>query len=331
MTAPWSKATWHAEVKAWVVEKLAASGIEPRGSLEDFRVRPWAAILRIATAQGYVYFKALPPGREYEVGLTAHLSNRFPKRFLPMPGVDVQRGSMLTPDGGKPLHNSITPELAQKVWPLLLTDYAQLQIDEIDQSDKLLELGVPDRRLKRTAAMFDEATAQLKDFLGVANFSGDEARQFANLRPWVLESTAQLGALGLPDTLQHDDLHARNVLMKNGRAVVFDWGDACVSHPFFTLRETLISIAECLSVEYLDDPPELNAFRNAYLNPWLRLAQPSDLLEASRLAETLSILPRILSWELAVASVSPQERAETADFVVKLFRELIQRWLKSGL
>ena len=44
---------------------------------------------------------------------------------------------------------------------------------------------------------------------------------------------------GIPETIQHDDLHDGQVFVQDGRYLLLDWGDACVSHPFFTLAVTL--------------------------------------------------------------------------------------------
>ena len=44
---------------------------------------------------------------------------------------------------------------------------------------------------------------------------------------------------GVPETIQHDDLHDGQVYVRNGSYRLLDWGDACVSHPFFTMAVTL--------------------------------------------------------------------------------------------
>lgn len=53
----------------------------------------------------------------------------------------------------------------------------------------------------------------------------------------------ELAGHGIPDSLQHDDLHDGNAFVRDRAYVVFDWGDACVSHPFHTLVVTLRALA----------------------------------------------------------------------------------------
>ncbi len=57
--------------------------------------------------------------------------------------------------------------------------------------------------------------------------------------PRVGEMCDELAGYGLPETIQHDDFHDGQVFVRDGRYLLLDWGDACVSHPFFTLSVTL--------------------------------------------------------------------------------------------
>lgn len=107
MKTAWAKTGWHAEVESWVAKQLSASGIRILGPVKDLRMRPWSAILSFPTSQGDVYFKALPPGLEYEVPLTVRLNALFPGRVLPLLGADPTRGWMLMPDGGQLLRDVI--------------------------------------------------------------------------------------------------------------------------------------------------------------------------------------------------------------------------------
>ena len=325
MTSLWAQDGWRDEVDAWVAKQLTAAGLEQHNQLEEFKLRPWSANLRVQTSAGYVYFKALPPGLEHEVGLTFHLSTNFPEHCLRLLGHNSRRGWMLTLNGGESLHDSITPELAKTVWPPLLTGYAELQVQCAAQVQELLALGVPDRRLSQAANIFDQSLALAPRFLGLEGFSAAELDKFSSLRPWVLSQSDKLASLGIPESLQHDDLHDRNILLRDGRTTVFDWGDACISHPFFSLRESLFSIAESLALAYLGDPPELDVFRDAYLAPWTSFAPRDVLLEAVHLAKSLSVLPPIVGWVSSVANATLDEQNQTAEFVVKLYRELTKR------
>jgi Ser/Thr protein kinase RdoA (MazF antagonist) len=48
----------------------------------------------------------------------------------------------------------------------------------------------------------------------------------------------------LPETLVHGDLNPGNVLLADGRAVIFDWSDACVADPIVDVALLLFQIED---------------------------------------------------------------------------------------
>jgi hypothetical protein len=321
----WPPPGWRREAETWAAARLAEQGITPTGPFEEFRTRPWGAFLRLPTDRGLVYFKALPPRLGHELRMTVRLADWFPDLVLPVLAADEGRRWMLTPDGGERLHEGLAPGEVEPVWTRVLSSYARLQVDCVSHSEELLAAGLPDRRLRHTAAMFDACmeTASGLAERGFHGFTLAEVSAMARLRPALLRAADRLGGFGLPETVQHDDLHDRNVLRKGDSLYIHDWGDACISHPFLGLRESLISVAARLGVSYVDDPPGLRPYREAYLAPWTRYAPLAALTEAEVLARPLSLLSRVLSWELAVANAGATERETTADYPIGLLRELL--------
>ncbi len=63
----------------------------------------------------------------------------------------------------------------------------------------------------------------------------------------------QLAAFGVPETIQHDDLHMANVYVEAGRFRVVDWGDTSISHPVASLVETFRVLEEFNGLSS-DDP-----------------------------------------------------------------------------
>src|SRR5262249_43945269 len=74
-----------------------------------------------------------------------------------------------------------------------------------------------------------------------------------------------LAECGVPDSVQHDDLHQWNVYRQNDRARVLDWGDASISHPFFSLVVTFRFLEESHGLG--PDDPWFRRLRDAYLEP----------------------------------------------------------------
>jgi hypothetical protein len=213
----------------------------PTGPLEVVCERPWSTVLRAPVEGGAVWFKACGPVQAFEARLTAALAAR--SDLLPrVLAVDEARAWLLLADAGTPL-TAFGDQV--DAWLAVLPRYAELQMREARHVDEHLAGGVPDRRPEKLPAEFETLASR-----GLV--PGAAVPRFAAL-------CAELDARGLAPTIQHDDLHAANVYARDGRLAVLDWGDACVSHPFFSLVATLHNEAERVPFARL---------RDAYLEPW---------------------------------------------------------------
>jgi Ser/Thr protein kinase RdoA (MazF antagonist) len=95
----------------------------------------------------------------------------------------------------------------------------------------------------------------------------DVEQRFRDAVPRVRSLCEQLGAYGIPETIQHDDLHDGQVFMRENAELVMDWGDACVSHPFFTLSVTLEGVI-AWGLDDEEDSEDIRPYRDAYLAPF---------------------------------------------------------------
>ena len=136
--------------------------------------------------------------------------------------------------------------------------------------------------------------------------------------PEVERMTRELAAYGIAETVQHDDLHDGQVFARSGQFVVFDWGDACVSHPFHTLTVTLRAATWRLGLE--PGSREVLRMRDAYLEPF---GAPADLAAAADLAYRTGTLARSYAWHRYVAAgqTDDEEDAEAAGYGLKRFLE----------
>ena len=83
------------------------------------------------------------------------------------------------------------------------------------------------------------AAGEVRGLLDEVDPAGDDEERLRAKVPRVGRRAEELAAFGIPETIQHDDFHDGQVFVKDGRYLLLDWGDACVSHPFFTLAVTL--------------------------------------------------------------------------------------------
>ncbi|MGW1236358.1 aminoglycoside phosphotransferase family protein, partial [Streptomyces californicus] len=97
---PWEDPVWRADALAWIAENLAAHGLAETAP-RSVRLRPWSVLVRLTvTGPGPVWFKAVPPAAAFEAGLTDALARWVPDHVLTPLAVEVERGWILTPDGG---------------------------------------------------------------------------------------------------------------------------------------------------------------------------------------------------------------------------------------
>ena len=226
----WTDAHWLAGVKGWVDRQLDELGFESTGDIEQPHIRPWSTVLRIPTTGGDVWFKANIPLLAYEAGVVGLLAARRPDFVPGLLATDVDRGWMLMADGGERLREIVERERDLRRWLDVLPRYGELQIDMAEDRDRLLGLGLPDRRLETLASRYEELIGR------VDTVTDDERRRLRALVPTIGELCDRLASVGLPETIQHDDLHDGQIFVRDGRYLFFDWGDACVSHPSSACR-----------------------------------------------------------------------------------------------
>jgi len=212
--------------EAWIREY-----VEPVGAIETAHERPWATVLRVPLADGVAWFKACGRVQAFEPRLTAELFARWPDLVAEVLGYDEERSWLLLADAGTPIGiSNNTPE----AWLAILPRYAELQRDEAAHTHEHLEHHVPDLRV---AALPERYEDLLRHDLPLES---DDAAQLRTFAPRFGELCGELAAHEVPETVQHDDLHAANLYAQGERLRVLDWGDASISHPFASLVVTVM-------------------------------------------------------------------------------------------
>ncbi|MEU4526656.1 aminoglycoside phosphotransferase family protein [Micromonospora ureilytica] len=316
----WSSEQWQLRARSWVDAQLSRAGRRVTGLVEP-RVRPWSLVWRVPTDDGPVWFKANNPGTVHEAVLIAALAELTPDRVLTPIAVDPAQGWSLLPDGGESLRDVLArdPDLAH--WERALPGYAALQLASASRADELVALGVPDQRPEVLAGLFAELLDDHEALL-IGAEGGLGAEMHERLRaelPSYAQRCRRLADLGIPASVQHDDLHDGNVFAGDAGYRYFDWGDASVAHPFGTLLVTLRSIGHARKLAA--DDVQLVRLRDAYLEAWTDRYDRRTLVEAADLAIGLGPVSRSLSWRRAL-DTAEESRAEYADAVPGWLEEL---------
>jgi Phosphotransferase enzyme family len=303
----WTRPQWLEEATSWIRQRVTVVG-----EIEQPHVRWWSTVLRVPTADGDLFFKAVAQVHHFEAALTARLAVLQPDRVSELVDVDAERGWMLMRDGGTRLRERVETPQDLHHWERLLPDYAQLQIEVAPQADEFLALGVPDERLAVLPEHFRGLVAGRPNGL-----TDEEHRRLVDAAPRVEDMCRALAEDGVPETIQHDDFHDGQVFVRDGRYLFFDWGDSCVSHPFHSLTVVLRAIAWMLDLA--PGGVELQRLRDAYLEPFGRGP------EIGELAYGTGTIARALAWHRMVAAREPEfvdeDDATSATYGLKLFLE----------
>ncbi len=311
------------DVRAWCTAQLKQAGRQLAGDLVPVRANPWSTVLRVPTTAGPCYFKACAPTMAAEVRLLPLLAGHAPALLPQILAADPAAGWLLLEDGGDLLRPILKADRNLDHWRRVLAAYAALQQSLQPVAGELLQLGVWDRTPAALPAQYadllDDADALLLAAPG--GLSAEEHRRLRSLATAFAAECAALHALNILPSIDHSDLHDGNILLREGRYVLIDWGDACVGHPFMTLPVTLRSIAYHLELD--DADPALADLRDGYLAAWGDYGTLADLRAAFALAQRVSMVNRALTWREALRHATGAQRVEQA--------EAVPGWLKEYL
>jgi hypothetical protein len=290
----WVDPAWRAAADAWIEERLAALGLTRTGPIDQVHVRPWSTVMRVPTGHGPVWFKANGALQFFEAALLQVVARRCPRRVTTPLAVDAGRGWLLLEDGGVRLREVLDGDPGLERWARILELYAELQIEVSPVRDELLAAGTPHRPLDSLvpgleAMLADPAALQLPTEDAV---TGDELERLGRQLPRLGEICDRVAALGLPESVNHGDLHDGNMFVRDGSELFFDWGDSSVTHPFFSTVVPMRVLAHKLGIRQLD--PRLERVRDAYIEPWAATFERRELRRIYDDAYRLGSLSRLL-------------------------------------
>jgi hypothetical protein len=204
------------------------------------------------------------------------------------------RNWLLTKNGGTPAKEGWRERDVATNWAPVLRRYATMQLGMLDQTTEFTRLGCTDLRTERLPEAYDELTSDVEALARDprTELEGLGSRQLARGRRTVRELRDRLSELGLPDCLDHGDVHAGNVFVDGAGFRLFDWGDAAICPPIVALPLALHDVAPDAGL----GAAGTRALEDAYLEPWATLASPETIRAAVPLARGLGRLCRAIRW-----------------------------------
>ncbi len=271
------------------------------------KIRPWATVWRAETPTGVHFAKQNCATQAYEAALLVELNALAPHHVVPLTAVDLDRGLLMTPDRG-PVLGAATDDV--DTWCRVVQAGAHLQREVAPYADRLTAAGI-------TTLAPGDAVAYVEQLLAAfamlppqdvrALRAKDRDRLHVHL-PTVARWAEEVGALGLPTTLVHNDLHGNNVFAVDGELRFFDFADAMLMEPLAALLIPLDLLAFRLDAG--PDDARLLRVADAALEVWSDVADPADLRAALPAALQLARLGRTETWVRCTAPMDGGELEE---------------------
>lgn len=277
-------------------------------SFTDFepkQIRTWerSTIWQIQEKDGKSYFKASPKMFSHEILLTNWLSEHFPENF-PQLLPPLIPDTMRTADYGQV---DLMSRKDLDTWQDAIQIYAKLQIAVLTHKQALLDMNVPQRGL-------DWIAERLEAFLmtdanltrGERPLNSDEIEKLQSAMPRLNAAIQTLKECPIPETLEHGDLWAGQLIIHEGRIIITDWSDSAITFPFFSLPFVLTDIENNLP----DFPGAKTILEDTYLEQWFQYGDIASLRDVFASANLISniyaalryhhdILPNIgQKWEM---------------------------------
>jgi hypothetical protein len=310
------KSGWLWDVKQWVAENSAVSGLSLTGKFRQFNASPTFSLLRFETDGPALWFKAVgePNVREYAITLhLAHLLSGYVPRII---AANHQWNAWLSIEA-EGQHLSDASSSAE--WQDVANTLANLQIASFGNGLHLIDSGCRDVRahllLEQVDPFFD-CMAELMENQAKLIPSPLTRSELTNLREAIRKALEELNQSEIPNVLGHLDCNPGNILVSQERCIFLDWAEGCVGHPFFTF-EYLLEHSRRLCGP---DASAEKAILSAYTTPWQSFASPRDI------AASLQLTPLLAAFAYAASSQAWRNsdivcRPETAAF----FRSLTRR------
>ena len=321
-SARWHSPEFRAELSTWVAESVG----EPL-SIEPVHDRPWSTVWRVSTEAGVFFAKQNTPLQAFEAGLMIELASLAPTHVVPVTAADVGRGLLLSPDLGSVFGEQIDltdVSVLVEVTGWVVGAAAELQREVVGHTDRLAAAGLV--RLAHVDVV-GYVEQRLLDFASLSAsdpraLTSDQMQRIKACLPELARVVDTVSSLGLPLTLQHNDLHMANVFAVGDQLRFFDFGDAVMSEPLAALMVPLRGLASLLECGP-DDPRVLRAAEPA-LEVWSDVAPLPALREALPSALRLARLARAESWLRCLPSMTESERAEFGEAASYWLAEIAQ-------
>ena len=294
---PFSRVGWIKEAQAWIRDSVVDRPVEFNGRVQQLSASGSFALLRFEMIEGPDYWLKAPNARNtHELETTQTISRLFPQCVPPFIGARPEWNAWITEDCGRPLQN----ESGSAAFVAAIHCIAELQMASVAHIEVLLACGCFDQRMPSLRKQVPDLIQYLEGAMArqtSTRVAPLNAKRLRELGRHIEAATIAMEALGIPDTLIHNDVNTGNILFDGRRAVFTDWAEACIGCPFLTFRHLQVQALEadetCLWA---------NQLREIYRNCWGSHLSDAQIEKAFVLSPPLAIASYLCGRDPSFAS-----------------------------
>lgn len=313
----------------WTEERLLSNGITIKNPPEHILATPWSNVLRFSTSNGYIYLKQTGSALFLEPAIMQILYNKFQANVPIVVDINKDLNCFFMKDYGNPLRESLKRNFQPDLLCQGIKKYTHIQRDVENHIKTFIELGVPDWRLEKLPILYKQLISK-EALLIEDGMMATELNTLHELYSKFASLCELLSSYKIPETLDHGNFNDNNILIENNtnNMTIIDWGEAVITHPFFSLAYCLRNAASHHSLKETDKA--YLELQNACLESWQEIEQKNNLLAAILLAKQL--LPVYLAlggYRLRTSSDAEifETYSEGKGWLCRCFREFIKETL----
>lgn len=308
------------QILTWAEHTLTKHGYTIIDPLEMVREVPWSKVWRFRTSQGWVYLKQMAKPFAIEPILMQFLRKNLAADVPHVIEMDFSLSCFLMNEAGTTLRDNLKKDYQTSLVCHILKSYAKLQSQSIEHVNALLTLGVPDWRLAKLPTLYRQLIDQT-DVLIADGLTKTEVTTLQHLFSAFCELCVQLAEYKIPETLEHGDFHDNNILVRQQDILFNDWGDATISHPFFSLASWLNSALRHHSLQKAD--PRTLILQNAYLEMWQDYASFDTLREIFSLVKKIRHIQFTLNFSRVKMCEGMEKFEQFNGYMAQALRDFI--------
>lgn len=227
---------------------------------------PWSKVWCIRTTGGDYFVKKVKSPFDIELQLLPTLSSLYRNAIPFVIDINLSEQAIIMADHGTPLRDKLKLSYDSTLVLKALDLYTSIQRDFEDKQEVLFEMGLLDWRLNNLPFLFKTFLEEKKMLLIEDGLTSTELTRLKERLTLFEAQCRRAASFKIADTLEHGDFHDNNILIKQHEPCINDWGDAVVTHPFFSLESFLVSAYRQHQIK--NNSLLYEKLRDHYLSKW---------------------------------------------------------------